>query len=222
MGDICCREWNVVQDIQGRDRCFYTEKEGMIMDWFTADWHLFHEKMIALAHRPFSNATEMEETLISNYNSVVAKGDRVFFVGDMALNYHKDTQERMEATLSRLTGQKFLVRGNHDPKEVYKAKGWANQESISTMLIIKSMEGKKIVLCHYAMRVWPNSHHGDWHLYGHSHNSLKEDNGSLSFDIGVDGWGFVPVSFDVVKKKMETKTFVPVDHHIMEAECIIK
>jgi hypothetical protein len=24
------------------------------------------------------------------------------------------------------------------------------------------------VLCHYAMRVWNRSHHGAWHLYGHS------------------------------------------------------
>jgi hypothetical protein len=32
--------------------------------------------------------------------------------------------------------------------------------------------GQPIVLCHYAMRVWNRSHHGAWHLYGHSRGNL--------------------------------------------------
>ena len=41
-----------------------------------------------------------------------------------------------------------------------------------------------IVLCHYAMRVWNKSHHGNFMLYGHSHGSLADDPNSMSFDVG--------------------------------------
>ncbi len=37
-----------------------------------------------------------------------------------------------------------------------------------------SVHGQPIVICHYAMRVWNRSHHGAWHLYGHSHGNLPD------------------------------------------------
>ncbi len=39
---------------------------------------------------------------------------------------------------------------------------------------------------HYAQRVWEHSHHGSWHVYGHSHGSLPDDIKSKSIDVGVD------------------------------------
>ena len=72
---------------------------------------------------------------------------------------------------------------------------------------------RKIVLLHYAMRVWNRSHHGSWHLYGHSHGSLPDDPNSLSFDVGVDCWGYAPISYQEVKSVMSGKTFAPIDHH---------
>ncbi len=48
-----------------------------------------------------------------------------------------------------------------------------------------SVNGQPIVLCHYAMRVSNRSHHGAWHLYGHSHGNLPEGPTSLSMDVGI-------------------------------------
>lgn len=73
--------------------------------------------------------------------------------------------------------------------------------------------GQRIILCHYAFRVWNSSHHGSWHLYGHSHGSLPDDLGALSWDVGSDNNNFTPISFEQVKEIMSHKTFVPVDHH---------
>ena len=84
----------------------------------------------------------------------------------------------------------------------------------------------KIVLMHYAMRVWNKSHWGMWHLYGHSHGSLPEDPKSMSFDVGVDAIAkryavdgiinpddYRPISYEEVKAIMEKKTFTSIDHH---------
>ncbi len=64
------------------------------------------------------------------------------------------------------------------------------------------------MLFHYAMRVWNASHHGSWHLYGHSHGTLPDDITSLSFDIGVDSQHYKPLSYDEVKAIMSQKEWV--------------
>ena len=63
------------------------------------------------------------------------------------------------------------------------------------------------------MKVWDKSHHGAWHLYGHSHGSLPDDPNSLSFDIGCNIHDYYPLEFEDVRKIMSTKTFKPIDHH---------
>ena len=65
-----------------------------------------------------------------------------------------------------------------------------------------SVNKQKIVLCHYAMRVWDGSHYNSWMLYAHSHGKLESQ--GKSFDVGVDCWNYVPVSFDQVVEKMKT------------------
>jgi calcineurin-like phosphoesterase family protein len=76
-----------------------------------------------------------------------------------------------------------------------------------------AVEGQDITLCHYALRVFNKSHHGSWHLYGHSHGTLPDDPNSLSFDVGVDCHNYFPISLDQVKKIMSKKTWKPIDHH---------
>jgi len=63
------------------------------------------------------------------------------------------------------------------------------------------------------MRVWNKSHHGAWHLYGHSHGTLPDDKNSLSFDVGVDCHNFTPINFEQVSAIMKKKNFKPIDHH---------
>lgn len=64
---------------------------------------------------------------------------------------------------------------------------------------------QRIVLCHYAMRVWPHHAQGAWHLYGHSHGNLPDDELSLSLDVGVDVHEFRPWHFDELQTIMQTK-----------------
>jgi len=59
------------------------------------------------------------------------------------------------------------------------------------------------------MRTWNASHHGVWHLYGHSHGTLSDDEKALSIDVGVDCHNFYPISYEEVKELMKAKKWTP-------------
>jgi calcineurin-like phosphoesterase family protein len=55
------------------------------------------------------------------------------------------------------------------------------------------------------MERWESSHHGSWHLFGHSHNMFHPD--GLRFDVGVDTNNFHLLSYDEVAAKMSQRLF---------------
>ena len=68
---------------------------------------------------------------------------------------------------------------------------------------------QKIILFHYAMKVWRSSFRGTWHLYGHSHGHLFDDPTSRSFDVGVDCHNYAPLSYEEVKSIILKKDWTP-------------
>ena len=152
--------------------------------WFTADTHFGHANIIKFCGRPFKDVDEMDRTLIEVWNAVVRPEDTVWHLGDFAFRSTKDP----EAYLRRLHGTKHLVVGNHDGEASRSAPSWGSVQDMAHV----SIDGHRVTLCHYAMRVWPRSHHGALHFYGHSHGNLPGD--SQSCDVGMDCWGFCPVT----------------------------
>lgn len=78
--------------------------------WFTADWHLGHERIIELCDRPFESVAQMNDELIDNHNALVDQNDVVWMVGDMIMG---DIEAGL-ALVSRINGRKHLICGNHD------------------------------------------------------------------------------------------------------------
>jgi calcineurin-like phosphoesterase family protein len=172
-------------------------------EWFTADTHFGHKRIIELAARPFGSVEEMDEVMIWRWNERVKKpGDLVYHLGDFAFAAH-------DLYLRRLNGNKQLVVGNHDHRSrVNKAHGWG---TVNNMLSVRA-GGLSIELCHYALRVWNKSQHGSLHLYGHSHGHLPGD--SQCLDVGVDCWDFRPVSLEEIRARLATQPpRVHPDHH---------
>ncbi len=152
------------------------------MYFFTADEHYGHSKVLEYENRPFSLIEEMDEELIRRHNSVVRPGDTVIHAGDFAFCKTRELAE--EKYINRLTGQHVFLYGSHD-----NWMGPRRAPDIHTVQVDKQL----IVICHYAMRVWPRSHYGSWHVYGHTHGQLEPF--GLSLDVGVDCHDFYPVSF---------------------------
>ena len=185
--------------------------------FFASDHHFGHKNIITYANRPFRDVYEMDAALIERHNAVVSKSDIVYFVGDFA--FYSDAHHIAEI-LRKMNGEKHFVSGNHD-KGIFNETVMKMFQSVSRApfkeIYVQDPDargGKQhITLCHYALRVWNKSHHGSFHLYGHSHGSLPDDPNSRSFDIGVDCWDFAPVSYEKVKQVMAKKDWKPIDHH---------
>lgn len=168
----------------------------------------------------------MNEELITRWNSVVSLTDTVYHLGDIL--FRTKGKESGTNILNRLNGRIFLILGNHDKHNLKQFKDrfelWPTGRWDEQLRKIKIEDSdapngiQEIVLCHYAMRTWEGSHHGKFHLHGHSHGSLEDIPTSLSFDVGVDCHNYYPISYERVKKIMSKKTFVPVDHHTGDRE----
>lgn len=191
-----------------QDLCCHDNMENV---YFTSDTHFGHKGLVEKRLRmrdgiggkiPFRSIEEHDKLIIDNWNSVVGINDRVYHLGDFGwldvANYRR-----------RLNGKIHLILGNHDRLKAEDRKVF---ESISDIKSVR-IEGQLIYMMHYAMVVWNKSHYGSWMLYGHSHGSLPDNPNSLSFDVGVDCWDFKPLSFDDVRRRMNKKTWKPVDHH---------
>lgn len=175
--------------------------------YFTADWHLFHANIIKYCHRPFSNTGEMNQTILDNLNEKVAEDDWLYFLGDMA--FVRDAR-LLRNWLDKLRCKHVCVlKGNHD-RTTYEVRDRFQWYKDFAEI---NVEGQSITLCHYAMRVWNKSHHGAWHLYGHSHGTLPDDPNSLSIDVGIDTNNYQPYEMEDIAERMKKKTFVPIDHH---------
>lgn len=80
-------------------------------NYFIADTHFFHEKIIKMCNRPFDNVEEMNKKLIENWNKKVTDDDTVYILGDVSF---KGSKENTISILKQLKGKKILIKGNHD------------------------------------------------------------------------------------------------------------
>ena len=165
------------------------------MIYFTADTHFNHFGAIEYCNRPFTTVEEMDEAMVYSWNKTVSKKDIVYHCGDFGFG----NNDIMKKIRYRLNGKIHLVLGNHDYKnKIHRMENVFS--SISDLMTLKYNK-QKIVLCHYAMRVWDSSHYNSWQLFGHSHGNLQGC--GKQFDVGVDNFNFKPVSIETVAEIMK-------------------
>jgi calcineurin-like phosphoesterase family protein len=140
----------------------------------------------------------MDQTILDRINAFVKANDILYFFGDFCIGSKaKALEHRKQIRCKKI----FAVPGSHD-KQIRKLTG---EFSWLSNLAEISIHGQPVVICHYAMRVWNRSHHGAWHLYGHSHGNLPDTPTSLSMDVGVDTHDFRPWRFDEINLLMTEK-----------------
>jgi calcineurin-like phosphoesterase family protein len=177
--------------------------------FFTSDHHFGHTNILKFSNRPFENIEEMNDELIKRWNEKINPEDEVYHLGDFGMT--KDSG-LINEILDQLNGTKYLIVGNHEGPALQNRKKfkWIKEYF---ELKVKDDECKngiqRIILFHYAMRVWRGDFRGTWHLYGHSHGNLPDKKDKLAFDIGVDCHNYYPLSFEEVKGIMKSKTWQP-------------
>lgn len=89
--------------------------------WVYSDPHFYHGNICKFTKedgtklRPWDDADKMTEDMIRWYNEIVADGDRVYILGDVAFS-----ATHMRSSVGRLKGRKVLVPGNHEPPKMRK------------------------------------------------------------------------------------------------------
>lgn len=179
--------------------------------FFTADTHFGHKSAIDYCRRPFASVEEMDEQMIARWNQLVGPQDSVYHIGD--LSFHR--REKTEAILQQLNGHKYLIKGNHDHKKSLPRKGITHLGPYYELKMLDPVTGEKrlIVMCHFPIESWNQRHRGSWHLHGHCHGNLQQQQWHRRMDVGVDSASFMPYTFNEVRTYMNTRGFISVDHH---------
>lgn len=183
----------------------YSQEESEHL-FFTSDTHFYHKNILKYCNRPFDSLEEMNEQLISNWNSVVSKDSTIFHLGDFAFCGITKLRE----IASRLNGNIVLIKGNHDFQFKTKQLEEVFGEVFQQLYI--SIDNVKIYLNHFPYLCFHGMYDNEKcvQLHGHVHSSLNSDSlenkrylsqkTSNQYDVGVDNNDYKPISWNKIKE----------------------
>lgn len=182
------------------------------MEYFTSDLHFLHKNIIKYNRPYYASVKEMNESIIATINKTVTPADTLYILGDIALGSVKIACEY----LAQINCRVKIVPGNHDGEKALRRYAQLENIEILPALYEKNLAGVNIVMCHFPMVSWNRSHHGAWHLFGHTHGSYVGLGRSI--DVGWDSYYNIfgePGIFSLVGLKgiMDAREFRQVSHH---------
>ena len=157
--------------------------------FFIADPHFGDDRIRRYENRPFQTAEEMDLEMIRNWNRVVTSLDAVYVLGDFGADGYE------AEILSKLNGQKYLVKGNHDSKDNHFYRQAGFEEVYDHPIILDGFW----ILSHDALYVNTNMPYAN--LFGHVHNNpIIKDYSKQHFCVSVERIDYTPISFELIKK----------------------
>jgi calcineurin-like phosphoesterase family protein len=154
-------------------------------NFYVSDTHFDHDKIIALAKRPFADVDEMNREMVRRWNEVVWPDDTVHFLGDFAW-------KRPDYWSSQLHGDVVFYKGNHDDS--------------FDLEYTEVDDGRfKLVLFHYPIVSWNGMYSGSLHFYGHVHGQpldyMPLDWRARAFDVCVESLDYTPRTAEEIVMK---------------------
>lgn len=140
----------------------------MSRTWVYSDPHFYHKNIVTFYNydgskvRPWDDADQMTEEMVSWFNELVDDADRVYILGDVAF-----TAANMNRVVPRLKGRKVLIPGNHEPTKMRKYFGLF--DDVRGYVVKKGFIMSHIPLHPGSMGKWQLNIHGHLH-----NNSIKQ------------------------------------------------
>lgn len=155
----------------------------MSRTWLYADPHFFHAGVCKFTRsdgsklRPWNDVDKMSEEMIEWYNELVHPEDRVYILGDVAMN-----RRALDRSLPRLMGRKVLVKGNHDMDKLsYYAQYF---DDVRAYVVKKGFILSHIPIHPGSMGRWSINIHGHLHYqtvgFGDWHDLRDDDKGAAT------------------------------------------
>lgn len=143
---------------------------------YISDLHFYHEGLnYRMDNRGFSSVDELNEYMITQWNSKVTKKDEVYLLGDLSIGKGKETNHILE----QLHGKIYLVEGNHDKFLGDKEFDVSRFEWVKSYAEIRDQK-RKVVLSHYPLFCYVGQYRkingvpDTYMLYGHVHDTYDE------------------------------------------------
>ena len=162
--------------------------------WIGSDFHWGHARILEFCPETrgrYKNVQHMDEQMVLEWNEIVAPEDTVYMLGDVAF-YHAG---KAAAIVQRLNGNKILVEGNHDRKNL-ESSTFRNCFSEVHQLLRYVHNGQLVIMCHYPLSEWDQMHRGAVHFYGHLHQSTVDKNQYRARNVGMDCTGKILMDLD--------------------------
>lgn len=179
--------------------------------WFTSDTHFFHRNIIKYCptnRGHFKDELEMNDAIISAWNSRVGTQDIIYHLGDVAFG----DPVKAAMLLSCLNGIKILIKGNHDIRHLKHHQFIDAWDDVVDSYLEIEIDNVPVTLCHYPMIEWSGKHRGAYHLYGHVHGNRARKERGRRMDVGVDTRvDLAPWSWDEVNRHLSRQEILP--HH---------
>jgi calcineurin-like phosphoesterase family protein len=176
-----------------------SHRKRLMMDtWIISDTHFGHDSILIFKDyqgkplRLFENAKEMDEYIISKWNSVVKPEDKVYHLGDVMM---RATVEKMKL-ISRLNGKKTLILGNHDSPEMYLYRGHFGH-------IYSFRSVGNLLLTHVPILRLPK-----WakaNVHGHVHNNIVPgEYGPQYYNVSIEVLDdYAPIHLDELNRRID-------------------
>lgn len=142
--------------------------------------------------RPWDDPDEMDEAMVDRWNKVVNPKDKVYHLGDVVIN------RKALKILSRLNGDKVLIRGNHD---IFRLEEYL--EYFRDLRAYHVMNG--CILSHIPLHVESLGRFGV-NIHGHLHERRVMLDGKVDpryFNVCVEHTNFQPISLETVYQLIE-------------------
>ena len=186
--------------------------------YMTSDSHWGHFNICKYCHRPFTSRKEMDNTLISNWNSVVPEDGIVVHCGDFMLP-HKTGDKEYKKIWDKLNFKTLvLCRGNHDRIDC-GTYNYGDRTVIVVDIAMIEVEGIEIMACHCPKLAYP----ADFQIFGHIHTlsdgtcygidgDVVDRLRATQYDVGADQNGYTPISYwqlvDIFRNNAKNKKII--------------
>ena len=177
----------------------------LLTHWAISDLHLGHHNVIKHDNRPYTSIQEHDRALTVNCFKDGFPNRTLWILGDVATR--KEGLQTFMTTIRPYWGKINLIRGNHDDKVAWRHRDLFDEAHEAHYLRIN--KDVRVYLSHYAHRTWRNSHHGAYHLYGHSHGALPGIGRSM--DVGAPCINYTPISMAEIVDRLKDKETT--NHH---------
>lgn len=196
--------------------------------WLISDLHFYHANVVKYCNRPYSSVEEMNSALAANWNNFIFPNDTVYCLGDFSMAFRsvETFTPLLSGHKFLVPGNHDFCHSYHKKSKnkenqlkwikSYESFGW-NVLSEQTVINIEGIG--EVNVCHHPYSndnssegtedgyedkyaKWRPIDDGKPLLCGHVHNSWKTkvtSKGSLMINVGVDVWGYRPVSLDQIK-----------------------